>query len=146
MESAAAGMVVGEGLLPFLEKLTRKILNLEFVEMRDLMLETWLKEEDGRNVLALPKRRNPPVTDILQWLQCFSGMVGVLSKKYASMIPELMGYKALVIKCSHDFEAIELTAASQHRPRICGGQDSTPPYTAYVSRARQGGTWLVATA
>ena len=141
MESAAAGMVVGEGLLQFLEKLTRKILNLEFVEMRDLMLETWLKEEDGRNVLALPKCRSPPVTDILQWLQCFSGMVGVLSKKYA-----MMGYKALVIKCSHVFEAIELTAARQHSPRICGGQDSTPPYTAYVSRARRRGTWLVATA
>ena len=79
-ECTAVGMVVGEGLLPLPSKLTRKILNLEFVEMRDLMPETWMREEDeGRNVLALPKRRSPPITDVLQWLQCFSGMVGVLS-------------------------------------------------------------------
>ena len=106
-ECSAVGMVVGEGLLPLPSKLTKKILNLEFVEMRDLMPETWMtEEEEGRNVLALPKRRSPPITDVLQWLQCFSRMVGVLSRGYPNMVPELMGYQALIIKCSRDFEGL----------------------------------------
>ena len=49
--------------------------------MRELMPETWLKEEDeGKQTLSWPKRRTTPVTDILQWLQCYAAMVGVLSK------------------------------------------------------------------
>ena len=68
---------------------------LEFVEMRDLMPETWLKEEEesARNTLSLPRRRTAPVTNILQWLQCYAGMVGVLSQKFPQMVPELMVYQ-----------------------------------------------------
>ena len=79
------------------ECLTKKILQLEFVEMRELMLETWLRdeEESTRNTLLLLRRRTAPVTDILQWLQCFAGMVGILSQKYPHMVPELMAYQAI---------------------------------------------------
>ena len=72
---------MGKGLLPIPEHLTKKILQLEFVEMHELLLETWLRdeEENTRNKLLLPHQRTSPVTDILQWLQCFTGMVGMLS-------------------------------------------------------------------
>ena len=103
-----AGSYMGEGLLPIPERLTKKILQLEFVEMRELMPETWLRdeEESTRNTLSLPRRRTAPVTDILQWLQCFAGMVGVLSQKYPHMVPELMAYQAMIVKCSRDFEGL----------------------------------------
>ena len=38
-----AGSYMGEGLLPIPERLTKKILQLEFVEMRELMPETWMR-------------------------------------------------------------------------------------------------------
>ena len=84
-----AGGYTGEGLLPIPERLE------EFVEMRDLMPETWLREEEesARNTLSLPRRRTAPVTNILQWLQCYAGMVGVLSQKFPQMVPELMVYQ-----------------------------------------------------
>ena len=105
--NAATGLVTGEGLLPVPEKLAKKILELEFIEMRELMPENWLKEEEeGKNVFTFPKRRSPPITDVLHWLQCFAAMVGVLSRKYPRMIPELMGYQSLIIKCSRDFEGL----------------------------------------
>ena len=77
-----AGGYMGEGLLPIPERLEKKIVALEFVEMRDLMPETWLREEEesASNTLSLPRRRTAPVTNILQWLQCYAGMVGVLSQ------------------------------------------------------------------
>ena len=103
-----AGSYMGEGLLPIPERLTKKIIQLEFVEMRELMPETWLsdEEESTRNTLSLLRRRTAPVTDILQWLQCFAGMVGVLSQKYPHMVPELMAYQAMIVKCSRDFEGL----------------------------------------
>ena len=103
-----AGSYMGEGLIPIPERLSKKILNLEFVEMRDLMPETWMREEEesARNTLCLPRRKSAPVTDILQWLQCFSAMVGVLSQKFPRMVPELMAYQAVIIKCSRDFDGL----------------------------------------
>ena len=99
------GSHCGEGLLPMPEKLTQKIIRLEFVEMRDLMPETWLMEEEDsrKNMLSFPRKRAAPVTDILQWLQCFAAMVGVLSRAYPTMVPEFMSYQATIIKCARDF-------------------------------------------
>ena len=79
-----AGSYMGEGLLPIPERLTKKIFQLEFFEMQELMPETWLRdeEENTRNTLSLPRRRTIPITDILQWLQCFAGMVGILPQRY----------------------------------------------------------------
>ena len=39
---------------------------LEFVEMRELMPETWLREEEEstKNTIVWPKRHTVPVTDI----------------------------------------------------------------------------------
>ena len=100
-----AGGYMGEGLLPIPERLAKKIVALEFVEMRDLMPETWLREEEEsvRNMLSLPRRRTAPVTNILQWLQCYAGMVGVLSQRFPQMVPELMAYQVTI---SRDFEGL----------------------------------------
>ena len=55
MTSASMGMevpmgtYVGKGVLPVPERLAKKIQNLEFVEMRELMPETWLMEEEERS-------------------------------------------------------------------------------------------------
>lgn len=93
---------MGEGLLPIPEYLAKKILQLELVKMQELMPETWVrdKEESMRNTLSLLWRRTAPITDILQWLQCF----GVLSQKYSQMVLELMAYQATIVKYSHNFE------------------------------------------
>ena len=103
-----AGGVMGEGLMPVPEKIRRKIVNLEFVEMRDLMPESWLRddEEVAKNVLSLPRRKSAPMTNILLWVQCFAGIVGVFSTQYAQVVPELMAYMATIVKCSRDFEGV----------------------------------------
>ena len=87
------------------EKLTQNIIRLEFIEMRDLMPETWLMEEEDsrKNTLSFPQERAAPVMDILQWLQCFAAMVGVLSRVYPTMVLEFMSYQTTIIKCARDF-------------------------------------------
>ena len=102
------GGYMGEGLMPVPAKLVRKIHNLEFVEMRDMLPETWLSEEEEttRNMLALPRRKSAQLTNILQWVQCFEGMVGVLATRYPQTIPEVMSYMATIVKCSRDFDGV----------------------------------------
>ena len=103
-----AGAFMAEGLLPVPEKLAQKIIRLEFVEMRELMPEMWWREEEevARSTLSWPRRKVGPVTDILQWLSCYAAMVGVLSRAYPQMVPELMAYQATIIKCCRDFEGL----------------------------------------
>ena len=107
-----AGMFLGEGLVPLPEKLVQRIINLEFVEMSELMPESWLAAEGGdvdvsgqtKVVSLFPRRRRAPVTDIMVWVQCFAAMVGVLSTKHPDKVPEFMAYLSLIVKCSRDYE------------------------------------------
>ena len=105
MDPFTVKFVSGEGILPIPDKLKKIILNLEFIKMRDQMVESWLEEEcdTQRNVFTLPRRRMAPVTDILQWVQCCGTLVGVLCRLFPQMVPELMVYQTTIIKCSKDF-------------------------------------------
>ncbi len=111
--SMPAGMFLGEGLVPLPSRLVTKIQALEFVEMRDLMPESWLADatglqvsEQGKCCAALTKPRHLPVTDILIWAQCYAAMVGVLSAKFPNAVPSLMAYQAIIIKASRDFDGL----------------------------------------
>ena len=73
--------------------------------MHELLPETWLREEEeSKSVMGLPRRKSAHVTNILQWVQCFSALVGVLSKAYPQMVPDLMAYQATIVRCYRDFE------------------------------------------
>ena len=93
-----AEMFPGESLVPLAAKLVQRVVNLEFVEMYELLSESWLGAEGSdiegggqEKLLALfPKRCRAPVTDVLVWVQCFSAMVGVLSTVYPDKVPEFM--------------------------------------------------------
>ena len=64
------------------------------------------EEETSKNILSWLRSKVGPVTDILQWLQCFSAMVGVLSRTYPQTVPEFMAYQATIIKCCRDFNGL----------------------------------------
>ena len=51
----------------------------------------------GKNVLTLPKRKSAP----LSILQCFGRIVGT---KYQGMVPVLMAYLVIMVRCVRDFE------------------------------------------
>ncbi len=85
--SMPAEMFLGEELVP-------KIQALEFVEMHNLMPESWLAEatglqvsEPGKCCAVLAKPRHPLVMDILIWAHCYGAMVGVLSARFRQAVP-----------------------------------------------------------
>lgn len=70
-----AGGYFGEGLLPAPEKLVKKILKFEFIEMYELLPETWLQDEDesGKGLVGLPHRKSAPVTNNIAMGAVFRG-------------------------------------------------------------------------
>ena len=60
----SAGGYFREGLLPVPEKLVKKILKFEFIEMYELLPETWLRDQDEsrKGLVGLPRRKSAPVT------------------------------------------------------------------------------------
>ena len=89
-------------MAPLPAKLLRKIIALEFVEMADLLPEAWLLDETAME--AQLRRQRGPVTDILQWIQCFATFVSTLSTAYPDKTAELMAYMACIVRCHQDYE------------------------------------------
>ena len=76
------------------QRLVKKILELQFVEMLELQPEAWLMEslEDdctAKCCLVSTRRRRVPETNIFTWLQCCSALVGALSMRFTKKVPEL---------------------------------------------------------
>ena len=104
------GLSMGESLSPLPTKVVEKIVQLKYVEMSELLPETWQVKTNAtliQSALGLApglRRRKGPVTDILQWVQCFATLASVLASAYPSKVPELMAYLATIVKCWQEFE------------------------------------------
>ena len=66
-------------------KLVKRILNLEFVDISELIPESWKFEEEATSSSCCQHTRAPrrgPVTDILLWIECYSTLVSVLASHF----------------------------------------------------------------
>ena len=87
-------------------KLRKKILDLEYIEMAELLPESWQAVEETLSCCHQSGRRlkRAPVTDILTWLDCYATLVAVLCTVYAQFSPEFMAYQKTILKAARDFE------------------------------------------
>ena len=78
-------------------KLVQKVLNLEFIEMAELVPESWGIDPDPSWCCHQGRRlaRRRPVTDILLWLESYSALVAAL-----------VAYQATIIKAYRNFEGM----------------------------------------
>ena len=80
-------------------KLAKRILSLEFVDMAELIPESWkFIDEDVGCCHHNRASRKGPVTDILLWVECYSTLVAVLASQYPTKIPQLMVYQKTIVK------------------------------------------------
>ena len=87
-------------------KLVRKILDLEFVEMAELVPDSWRSEEVDYQCCSSHNPRIPkrgPVMNILLWVECYSSLVAVLSSKYPNKTGHFMAYQKTIIKAHRSF-------------------------------------------
>ena len=87
-------------------KLVKKILNLEYIEMAELLSSHWTQGEPeshccGGHVSHSTKRG--PVTDILVWLDCYASLVAILCSSYPEKIGHFMIYQKTIIKAQRTY-------------------------------------------
>ena len=87
-------------------KLLKKILDLEFIEMGELIPESWGLDQDPPSCCHHGRRqsRRGPVSDILLWLECYSSLVAALATKFPQYVGDFMAYQATIIKAHKNFE------------------------------------------
>ena len=79
-------------------KMVKQILNIEFVKMAELLLDT---SEQGH-----PHCRtcHPPVTNILQWLECLGRLASVLWTKYLDKAAEFWAHQSSILRAARNVE------------------------------------------
>ena len=87
------------------QKLVKRILELEYVDMADIVPDSWRfqEEEPNRCCHQQKRQRQGPVTDILSWVECYSSLIAVLATKYPTNTPEFMAYLKTIVHASKSF-------------------------------------------
>ena len=96
-------------------RLSRRIVELEFVEMSELLPDSWQEETQPLVVFDAqlnPRRlsRKAPVQDISLWIECFSRMAAVLVTRYPDKGPELWAYQASIVRAARNYEGLAWVA------------------------------------
>lgn len=94
---------IGAGLPPVPRKLVTRIQAGEFVDIAELLPDrmgvtstpSFSSDKDEKQPLKMKRRQ---VTNIMEWVQCYSIYVAVLTSKYSDRIQDLMGYQALIVE------------------------------------------------
>ena len=86
----------------FPAKIVARIEALEFVEISELLQESW--SVDGTESNLKTHGRRAPVTDILVWAECFSGMAAVLARRHPQKAPELFAYMRRIMNAARKYE------------------------------------------
>ena len=121
-------------------KLRKKILDLEYIEMAELLPESWQAVEETLSCCHQSGRRlkRAPVTDILTWLDCYATLVAVLCTVYAQFAPEFMAYQKTILKARAGSLMTPAIGARQPSTRIYPGQGETRTCTRKHSPAGPG--------
>ena len=91
----------GFGSVP--PKLIRRILAKEYVDIWELLPDSWQVESEGTCCHAKHPRRSL-ITDINLWTECFATMAAILSSAFLAKAPQLFAYLRTITKASRTFE------------------------------------------
>ena len=91
-------LYIGGGLPPIPEKLIRCIQDGHFINMAELLpdnLEATNLTDDDHTTNA--KHKQQEVTEIMEWIQCFSTYIAVVSCAKPDHVGELIAYLNLIV-------------------------------------------------
>ena len=102
----ATVMFMGAGLPPVPQKLVLRIQAGEYVDMAEL-LPDWLGINEGPPVdgdKEDKKQKRRQVSNILEWIQCYSIYMAVWTQKFSRKIQDMLGYQALIVEARMEYE------------------------------------------
>ena len=92
----------GFGSVP--PKLIKKILAKEYVDIWELLPDTWQVEADGPCCHTKRPRRSL-ITDVTLWTECYATMAAILASAFPSKAPHFFAYLRTITKASRTFES-----------------------------------------
>ena len=97
---------IGPGLPPVPNKLVTRIQAGEFIDMAELLPDRMgITAPSGKDDKQATKSKRRQVTNILEWIHCYSIYVAVLTKKYQERIQDLLGYQALIVEACMEYNS-----------------------------------------
>ena len=85
-------------------KLVRKIWALDYIDMWELLPETWHLDTTSISCCHDRRPRRGLVTDISLWIDCFATLAAVPSVRYPDKAPQFMAYMRTIVRASRNFE------------------------------------------
>ena len=127
-------------------KLIRRITSLEFVDMWELLPESWRVDSASQSGCC-PHTKRPRrgmVTDILVWAECYATMAAILSAAYPNKAPHFFAYLRTITRASRNFEGTAWASydivfrrqAANRRSLEWGIVDTEAYNEAFTGRAR----------
>ena len=116
--------MAGLGALP--QKLTKRIAGKEFIDMRELLPESWRSDSQQSGSIPAKSALHGPVKDFKLWAECYAVLAGVLVLSYPEKAPQLMAYLRLMSRASRNYETdawVEYDTAFRRRAANCGSLD-----------------------
>ena len=101
---AIAGTFSIPGFAAVPAKLVQRIWALEYVDMWELLPETWRLETAERGCCHAKRTKCGLITDISHGTECFTTLAATLSVRYPQSAPQLMAYLRTIVRASHNFE------------------------------------------
>ena len=101
-ENDPGTVLFGAGFPPVPSKLVKKIEAGDFIDMAELRpegLETMEDSAPGRST----KGKTKMISNILEWIRCFSLYVAILSHSAPHRVPDLLSYQALIIEAQMEY-------------------------------------------
>ena len=84
-------------------KLVKRILDLESIEILDITTDDPPASEPGRP----PAPACLPITNISQWVECFTLMAAVICTRFPHKAPELLAYQVAIVRAECNYEGTQ---------------------------------------
>ena len=70
--------------------------------MSEVLLDHLSSADDNTEDLGTKKKKRSEVDNIIDWIQCFSIYIAILSHSAPDRVPDLLGYQSLIISASQN--------------------------------------------
>ena len=103
-DGAGSDLLALPGFSSVPPKLIKRIIDKHYVEIWELLPETWQLESESTCCHVTKRPRRSLVTDISIWTECYATMAAILSAAYPDKGPQLFAYLRTITKASRTFE------------------------------------------
>ena len=107
-------------------KIAEEILKGQFVDMTELLPDSWCWEDASIQLPSHRPPRRPPVTEITVWVECFALMASVVISRFPEKAQHMFQYLRTIVCASRNFEGtawLSYDAAFRWQAAIHGSFD-----------------------